>query len=116
MTDAVRVVKKRPYPIEAQIQDSSAGQSWVSQILKLTDVGFIMRAQEKFYKTSEEFDVRFELPALHVNIQSRVVVVKTFFHFNLKKEKELYVEMHFKNLPKEAVAKINQFVFATEPK
>ena len=109
-------VKVAPYPIAISILRSEGMPLLAGAILKLTDVGFLMRVDEtQFYKVAETLQqVSFELPVLGTRVRSAGKVVKTYDGLEsmtkagLKKMKT--IEVHFLNLSDENKRNIHSFL------
>lgn len=96
----VQVRKISPYPIEvAVIKEGPPAQG---QIMKLTDVGFLMKVPStQFYKVGENCQVQFELPVVHETVKAQCKVVKTYDSIEKAggvQAKVRTIEMHFKTL------------------
>ncbi len=76
---AVRVKKVRPYPIPATI---SGGEKPLSgNLIKLTQMGFLIEVGANFMKVGEKYQVAFDIPMANWNVHEGVVVVKSYNQF-----------------------------------
>ncbi len=110
------VRKVAPYPIDVEISKVE-GQPvpLQGQILKLTDVGFLMKVNAThFYKVGENYSIYFEIPVVGFPVETIVRVVKTYDAMEVvtknQKTKMYTIEMHFKNLPSQDKTNINSFL------
>ena len=109
-------VKVAPYPIAVSIVRVEGAPHLTGQILKLTEVGFLMKVDEsQFYKVAENIQqLSFELPVLGFRIRAPGKVVKTYDAVeSMTKEgikKMKTIEVHFMNLSDENRRNIHSFL------
>lgn len=123
MSDAPVTVKVHPYPIPAQIVEEASktpAQPRILKILKLTTLGFIAETGPMTFKASERIEVTFRLPTDKMEIKGKVVVIKTYDHYEGKIRDKTKVrrvtEMHFLNLAPPAKSAIDKFLLAIQPR
>jgi hypothetical protein len=95
------VQKIAPYPIEVNLWKVDGTPPWKGSIVKMTEVGFLMRVTTlKFYKVSEDLQLEFTLPVVGSHIRCHGKVVKTYDAVEAAGPKDLSkfytVEVHFK--------------------
>ena len=72
----VNVKRVKAFPIRAAIKTESAALP--ALILKMTSLGFLADLGPFQPKTGAKMEISFELPVVHHNISSHVIVVKTY--------------------------------------
>lgn len=75
--DDVIVKKVKPFPIPGQIK-SAAGATFPIHVVKLTTRGFLAEIPPSPVQPGEKFEVSFEFPVLHRQLNELVVVVKLY--------------------------------------
>lgn len=108
------VKKVAAYPIEVFIVKSESTAAVVGQIVRLTDLGFLVKVDiNQFYKVGESYQVVFVLPVVGVEVAANTRVVKTYDGLDVvdnKQVKSRTIEMHFKNLNSIDIASINSYL------
>ena len=109
------VKKVAPYPIHIEIAQAEGIPPLNGQILKLTDVGFLMRVYTAhFYKVGENYSVYFEIPVVGFPVEAVARVIKTYDAMEATAKNQttkMYtIEMHFKALPSQDRLNINNFL------
>lgn len=114
------VKKVQPYPFEIEIAKGEGVPPIKGVVLKLTEVGFLMRVSgEHHFKVGENHKVKFEIPVLHLGFEEPVKVVKTYAavdeirhgpHGSKELHKSFTVEMHFRSLDEKKRKDILKFV------
>ncbi len=110
-----QVKKVAPYPIHIEIVQAEGVPPLNGHILKLTDIGFLMRVNTvHFYKVGENYHINFELPVVNFPVKTVVKVIKTYDAMeavNKRQTTKAYtIEMHFKALPTQDRLNINNFL------
>lgn len=108
--------KVAPYPILVGIVRTDGTPPSSGHILKLTDIGFLMRVEEsQFYKVGENLhQISFEIPVLGSRVRTAGKVIKTYDGLEqmtkegMKKMKT--VEVHFLSLSDENRRNIHSFL------
>lgn len=114
--DGDGVIKRiSPYPFSVDLLKVEGQPALKGQIVKLTDVGFLMKVDTlNFYRISEKYQLSFILPVMEVPVRSQGKVVKTYDGLEqFKKEsskKQYLVEIHFIELPSNAKTSINNYL------
>ena len=103
------------YPIHVEIVQAEGTPPLTGQILKLTEIGFLMRVNTShFYKVGESYTIQFEIPVVGFPVATVVRVIKTYDAMeavNKKQTTKTYtIEMHFKALPTQDRLNINNFL------
>lgn len=106
----VKVVKVKPYPINAQIKKGDAAAPIKIEILRLELFGFIFKANNQYFKTGDEYQCEFEIPVLQKQVNEVVKVIKTYEAVTGKAERPLMVEVHFKDKLNKAEDVIRKFI------
>jgi hypothetical protein len=109
------VKRVAPYPIDINITKVEGQPPLHGHILKLTDVGFLMKVSTAhFYKVGENYPIYFELPVVGTGIHSTAKVIKTYDAIEATSKtqstKMYTVEMHFKSLSYQDKTHINNFL------
>jgi hypothetical protein len=108
------VKKVAAYPIEVSILKSEGPGTLKGQIVKLTDIGFLMKVDAaQFYKVGESYQVLFALPLDSENIKVEVKVIKTYDTMEVvgkNQVKNKTIEMHFKNIAVTDRSNINSYL------
>ncbi len=117
----VKVVKVKPYPFPAEIFKQEGAPPLKVKILKLTEIGFLLRAEkDQFFKVGQNLSIRFFLPVLQRTISTNVKVIKTYDILDQQisgaMEKRYTVEMHFRALETEHKQWVLDFIAQTEDK
>jgi hypothetical protein len=97
------VRKVAPYPFAVQITRGEGQPFMMGQIVKMTEIGFLMKVDgNQYYKVGEVYTVYFELPATRDDVSSAAKVIKTYDAVEIiagQKIKIHTIEMHFKEIP-----------------
>lgn len=106
MNDQNAVKKIAPYPIPADVMKAEGQPPLKESIVKLTEIGFIMRVDaHHFYKIGEDYTILFQLPVLSTSIQAHGKVIKTYSN-----PREHLVEIHFRSLGDRERGAIHNFL------
>ncbi len=113
--DSIAVKKVAPYPIPADIFKAEGQPPLRIQIVKLTDFGFLAKAEAvHFYQVGENYQLQFSMPLTHDTIRSSVKVIKTYDAIEsivgTEKIKLYTVEFHFLNIAEIQKILIQQFL------
>jgi hypothetical protein len=104
--DQSAVKKVAPYPIPLDVIKAEGQPPQKENIVKLTDIGFLMRAEANhFYKVGEDYSFHFHLPVLGNDIRANGKIVKTYAN-----PREHLVEVHFKALGDRERTSIHNFL------
>ncbi len=76
----VQVRRVQPYPIFTNF-DNQNGKAFAGNIVKLTPHGFLVELNETVVRTSEKYQVRFEIPVMGKEVEAPTHVVKTYDQF-----------------------------------
>ncbi|MBX9768511.1 MAG: hypothetical protein K2X47_14650 [Bdellovibrionales bacterium] len=100
MSNAVKTVKVKPYPIPIKIISSS--HTVDAKILKLTIVGVIAELPDTSLQVHEKHLIQGSLPLQNVQFSEQVSVIKTYDQYLKKTENgaeiQHLVELHFVKL------------------
>ncbi len=109
-----KVVKKKikPYPFEGTLEIN--GQKTPIDVIFINRKGMIIRLKKQILHVGAFYQVAFEIPVSHEFINVRVRVLKTYDMTIDIKEKcvDRLAELHFQQLTKEYLARINAFTAA----
>jgi len=98
----VQVKRVAPYPISVQINKGEGQPFMHGQIVKMTEIGFLMQTDlTHFYKVSEIYNFYFQFPVINKEIRTPGVVVKTYDAMEIigkSQTKMRTIEIHFKAL------------------
>jgi hypothetical protein len=92
------VIKKKikPYPISVQLTGTSGVLK--GKIIKLVPKGFIVNLEGSFVHVHETYKVAFEIPLARHDINSDVIVIKTYDRSTPEHDIERLAEVHFTHL------------------
>ena len=107
----VKVVKVRPYPIRCQLKHADGSAPISCEIMRLEIMGFIFKAQNRYFKTGDEYTCEFELPVLHKKVSELVKVIKTYEAASGGSDRPVTVQVHFKDHLHKSEDAIRQFIF-----
>ena len=103
-----------PYPFAVDLLMVEGQPPLKGMIVKMTDIGFLMKVETSFYKVSQKYQINFVLPVMEVMVRCQAKVVKTYDGIEqLSKEgskKQYIVELHFIELPSTAKTSINSYL------
>lgn len=113
-SDGSVVRRVSPYPITVQIMKSEGQPVLTAQIVKLTEIGFLMKADTTyFYKVSENYQFHFQLPVIEKVIYTTGIVVKTYDAMESSSKsptKMQTIEVHFKDLSSKDRGNLNTYL------
>ena len=110
------VKRVAPYPISVEIVKVEGQPPQKGHIVKLTEVGFLMKIQNQgFYKVGENYEVQFDVPVSDVTVKSTARVIKTYDAAveasTAKHMEKMYTgEMHFKILSDRSKVAISTYL------
>ncbi|MBX9768478.1 MAG: hypothetical protein K2X47_14485 [Bdellovibrionales bacterium] len=100
MSDALKKVKVKPYPIPIKIIEPT--RTIDAKILKLTLVGVMVELPDASLQVHEKRMIQGVLPVHHDAFSEQVIVIKTYDQYRKKTETgaevQHLVELHFVNL------------------
>lgn len=111
----VKVLKVQPYPFSILVSKVEGVPPLRGQVLKLTEVGLIMRVPgDQFFKVGENLPkVEFDIPTTDVTLVEPVKVMKTWDNLadsGVGLEKVNTVELHFRTITHEKKSAIFEFI------
>jgi hypothetical protein len=111
---SAEVQKVAPYPIDVSVMKTEGEPLVLGQIVKLTEIGFLMKVDaSQFYRVGESRVVQFSLPVIGTLVSASVVVVKTYGDLagpGASKVTSRTIEMHFRNLSAAHKAQIETYL------
>ncbi|MEZ0390855.1 MAG: hypothetical protein ACAH59_01475 [Pseudobdellovibrionaceae bacterium] len=114
-SDSSQVRRVSPYPIDVSIFKVEGQPPARAQIVKMTEIGFLIKADEtQFYKVGENYTAHFEIPVTGESVKVSVKVVKTYDAMEManksEKTKMRTIEMHFKTISDRDRGHINTYL------
>ena len=109
----VEIKKVAPYPIAIDLFKEDAPTPFKGQIVKMTEIGFLMKVEQNVFKVGGTYDILFELPVVKSEIHGQARVIKTYDSLDGNKAsmtKMYTVEMHFKGLDDEQKRAIGSYL------
>ena len=112
MSEAVKKVKIKPYPIPIKV--ISSARTVDAKILKLTLIGVIAELPDTSLQVHEKYMIQGVLPALNTAFSEHVSVIKTYDQYLKKTDKGAavahLVELHFVKLSSAAEGIFSKFL------
>jgi hypothetical protein len=111
----VKVRKVNPYPFDGEVLRADGSPPIKGQIVKIVEIGLLIRVTLPIFKVGENITARFELPALRAFFNEPMKCVKTYDAHevyegpNKNSVKSYLVEFQFLQLGPEKKANIGQF-------
>lgn len=121
-SDGVVIKKIKPYPFEIQVFVKEGAPPVIGAVLKVTDVGFLMRVEQKahHFLVGTDHKVKFRLPGTPYEFDELTKVIKTYdsmdFEGAKSPVKHYTVEMHFRSMSREQEGHLMQFLKAIQQK
>jgi hypothetical protein len=118
---SVDVVKKvKPYPISCGIMKAEGQPAIAAEIVKLTEVGFLMRIPaEHLLRVGDNLLCQFELPGEDLVVAEKIKVIKVYHGLEsllpgqsppAMAEKASTIELHFRTLDPMRRGAIQRFI------
>lgn len=109
----IRVRKVSPYPFEIVLLKAEGTPPIRAQVLKLSELGVIVRVTQPTFMVGERWILRFELPVFKVNFNLYGKVVKTYDAVEMIEGKQVVkgymIECHFLDLDEVRLSAVRQF-------
>lgn len=110
----VKVSKIQPYPFSVLITKTEGAPPVRGQVLKLTEIGLIMRVSgDQFFKVGENITkIEFDIPTTVYTVVEAAKVIKTWDNLTETGagiEKVNTVEIHFRSISQEKKSVIFEF-------
>lgn len=112
---APKVKKVSPYPFAGEILRADATPPVKGQIVKIVEIGFLIRVTQPIFLVGENVTARFELPAVRTFFNEPMKCVKTYDAHetyegpNKNSVKSYLVEFQFLQIGAEKKAAVAQF-------
>lgn len=120
--EGVVVKKIKPYPFEALVLVKDGAPPVKVAVLKITDVGFLMRVEQgaHHFLVGDDHRATFRLPGTPYAFNELMKVIKTYDSMDFERAKSFVkhytVEMHFRSLSREQEGRLMQFLKAIHQK
>ena len=106
-----KVVKVKPYPIPCQLKKENPHTAISCEVLRVEQIGFILKSSSRYYKPGDEYVCEFELPVVHHKIIEKIKIIKTLQTVGANAdERDVTVEVHFADPFNKSEEQIRQFI------
>ena len=113
--DALKTVRKKPYPFGVLLKVGEVAQPLRTQAMKMTTIGMLVKLTSQLhFKVGTNVELEFDVPTFGHTVKTAAKVIKTYDAIKgdsvEKLGKEYLLEVHFKNIQAKDVECIDNFL------
>lgn len=112
MSEQTKIKKVPAYPIALTLMKGEGQTPHKANIVKMTEVGFLMKTDSVHFKVGDDYKLQFILPTMDKTVATTGKVVKTYDSMEVRPEKQKIhtVEIHFIELATKDLESIRSYL------